>query len=81
VWAGFSLAGSTRPLRARSVVRYNVAKYSVTAAEMWARSKAATEAEIEAARCCLKGAAVVAVQIVQTSLRVFLPSKSGIFIN
>jgi hypothetical protein len=37
-----------------TVVRYNVAKYTVGAAESWARSKGATEAEIEAARHCLK---------------------------
>jgi hypothetical protein len=36
-----------------SVVRYYVAKYSAPAAEAWARSKGATEAEIEAARRCL----------------------------
>jgi hypothetical protein len=36
------------------VVRYYVAKYSVSAAEQWARSKGASEAEIEAARRCLK---------------------------
>ncbi len=48
-----------------SVVRYYVAKYSATAAEMWARSKGATEAEIELARRCLKGAPVITVQSVQ----------------
>jgi hypothetical protein len=37
-----------------TVVRYYVAKYSATAAEMWARSHGATDAEIEAARRCLK---------------------------
>jgi hypothetical protein len=36
-----------------SVVRYYVAKYSASMAEAWARSKGATEAEIEAARRCL----------------------------
>ena len=36
------------------VVRYYVAKYTVAAAESWARNKGATEAEIEAARHCLK---------------------------
>ncbi|MFB6419692.1 MULTISPECIES: hypothetical protein [Bradyrhizobium] len=36
-----------------TVVRYYVAKYSAAAAETWARSKGATEAEIEAARRCL----------------------------
>jgi hypothetical protein len=37
-----------------TVVRYYVAKYTVATAESWARSKGATEAEIEAARHCLK---------------------------
>ena len=36
-----------------SVVRYYVAKYSAEMAESWARSKGATEAEIESARRCL----------------------------
>jgi len=39
-----------------TVVRYYVAKYTAPAAEAWARSKGATEAEIEAARHCLKDA-------------------------
>jgi hypothetical protein len=37
-----------------TVVRYYVAKYTVADAESWARSKGATEAEIERARHCLK---------------------------
>jgi hypothetical protein len=37
-----------------TVVRYYVAKYTIAAAESWARSKGATEAEIDAARHCLK---------------------------
>lgn len=37
-----------------SVVRYYVAKFSAPAAEQWARSKGATDTEIEAARHCLK---------------------------
>ena len=41
-----------------SVVRFYVAKYSAPAAEAWARSKGATETEIEAARRCLKDAPV-----------------------
>jgi hypothetical protein len=41
-----------------SVVRYYVAKYSASAAETWARSKGATDAEIDAARRCLKGVPV-----------------------
>jgi len=36
-----------------SVVRFYVAKYSAAAAEQWARSNGATDAEIEAARRCL----------------------------
>jgi hypothetical protein len=39
-----------------TVVRYYVAKYSASAAEAWARSKGATEAEIEAARRCINAA-------------------------
>jgi hypothetical protein len=37
-----------------TVVRYYVAKYSASAAEMWARSHGASDAQIEAARHCLK---------------------------
>jgi len=36
------------------VVRFYVAKFSAYAAEAWARSHGASEAEIEAARRCLK---------------------------
>jgi hypothetical protein len=36
-----------------TVVRFYVAKYSAVAAEAWARSKGATEAEIETARRCI----------------------------
>lgn len=36
-----------------TLVRFYVAKYSASAAEMWARSKGATDAEIEAARRCI----------------------------
>jgi hypothetical protein len=35
------------------MVRYYVSRYSESAAEMWARSHGATEAQIEAARRCL----------------------------
>jgi hypothetical protein len=38
-----------------AMVRVYVAKYSASAAEMWARSHGATESQIEAARECLKG--------------------------
>jgi hypothetical protein len=37
-----------------SEVRYYVAKYSAASAEMYARSQGATEAQINAARRCLK---------------------------
>ncbi|UGY14565.1 hypothetical protein HAP48_0039465 [Bradyrhizobium septentrionale] len=36
------------------VVRYYVAKYTAPAAESWARSRGATDSEIESARHCLK---------------------------
>jgi hypothetical protein len=36
-----------------SAVRFYVAKYSAPAAEQWARSQGATDAEIEEARRCL----------------------------
>jgi hypothetical protein len=39
-----------------AVVRYYVAKYSASMAEAYARSKGASEAEIEAARRCLNAA-------------------------
>jgi hypothetical protein len=39
-----------------TVVRYYVAKYSASAAEMWARGHGASEVEIEAARHCLNDA-------------------------
>ena len=41
-----------------TVVRYYVAKYSEWAAEAWARSHGATDAEIQAARSCLSGSSV-----------------------
>jgi len=41
-----------------SMVRLYVAKYSAPTAEAWARSKGATDAEIKAARLCLKGVPV-----------------------
>jgi hypothetical protein len=52
-----------------AVVRLYVAKYSAPAAETWARSKGATDAEIEAARHCLNGSAVQAVTSVSTTVR------------
>ena len=41
-----------------TIVRYYVAKYSASAAEMWARGHGATETEIQNARHCLAGASV-----------------------
>ncbi len=38
-----------------TLVRFYVAKYSEAAAETWARSHGATDAEIETARKCLAG--------------------------
>jgi hypothetical protein len=37
-----------------TLVRFYVARYSAPAAETWARSHGATDADIEAARHCLK---------------------------
>jgi hypothetical protein len=37
-----------------ATVRYYVAKYSISTAEMWARSQGMSEAEIAAARSCLR---------------------------
>ena len=54
---GASAANQSNPFRHVSciVVRFYVAKYSEPAAEAWARSHGATEAEIDSARQCLKG--------------------------
>ena len=57
-WAPQAEAGEHLGLFRRascSVVRFYVAKYSAAAAETWARSHGATEAEIETARHCLQG--------------------------
>jgi hypothetical protein len=48
-----------------TVVRYYVSKYSAPAAEAWARSKGATEAEIQAARSCLNTAPAGTVRTAQ----------------
>jgi len=45
-----------------SEVRYYVAKYSAATAEMYARSHGATEAQIDAARRCLKDGPVQTAQ-------------------
>ena len=52
-----ALAGSQPGLMRRvscTVVRYYVERYSASAAEPWARSHGATDAQIDAARRCLK---------------------------
>jgi hypothetical protein len=52
-----AIAGEQSGLARRAsctIVRYYVAKYTASAAEAWARSNGATDAEIEAARHCLK---------------------------
>ncbi|HVI66325.1 MAG TPA: hypothetical protein VM910_27660 [Bradyrhizobium sp.] len=52
-----ALAGSQPGLMRRvscTVVRYYVERYSASAAETWARSHGATDAQIDAARRCLK---------------------------
>ena len=41
-----------------TLVRFYVAKYSESAAETWARSHGATDAEIETARRCLTGSSM-----------------------
>ncbi len=48
-----------------AVVRLYVAKFSAFAAEAWARSHGATEAEIDAARHCLKDAPAQTAQAAQ----------------
>lgn len=52
-----------------TVVRFYVAKFSAYAAESWARSHGATEAEIEAARHCLKEAPSQTVQAASWAVR------------
>ena len=60
-------AAEQSPLRrvSCSVVRFYVVKYSQGAAEAYARSKGASEAEIESARRCLKGTTIVTAQSAQ----------------
>jgi hypothetical protein len=54
---GATAGGHTGILHRMSctMVRYYVALYSATAAEQYARSKGATESDIETARHCLAG--------------------------
>jgi hypothetical protein len=51
-----------------TVVRFYVAKYSAAAAEAWARSKGATDAEIETARRCVANMPVTAQTKVQPTV-------------
>ena len=53
--ASQGVLASERPMQHVSctTVRFYVAKYSLPAAENWARSQGATEADIETARHCL----------------------------
>jgi hypothetical protein len=71
-WAPQAGAGERSGILHRascSVVRLYVAKYSAAAAEMWARSHGATEAEIEAARQCIQGSPVQSATVVGLSTR------------
>jgi hypothetical protein len=52
-----------------SIVRIYVAKYSAPAAETWARSKGATDADIEAARRCLKDSPIQTASDVSSASR------------
>lgn len=56
-----------------AVVRFYVAKYSEAAAEKWARSHGASEAEIETARHCLHGAEVQTASLTPKSRAVVVP--------
>ncbi len=51
-----------------TVVRYYVAKYSAAAAETWARSHGATDAEIETARRCVANAPATSPAKVQPTM-------------
>jgi hypothetical protein len=56
IWGRFALANE-KPTALRrlscTVIRFYVAKYSEAAAGSWARSRGASDAEIETARRCL----------------------------
>jgi hypothetical protein len=67
-----ALAGSQQGILHRvscTVVRYYVAQFSASAAESWARGHGATEAEIDAARRCLKDAPDQTAQAARWSVR------------
>jgi len=73
LWFGFARGSHERTGTVHrascSVVRYYVAKFSASAAEMWARSHGATDAEIEAARRCLKSAPAETAQAARWSIQ------------
>jgi hypothetical protein len=52
-----------------TMVRLYVAKYSAPAAEAWARSKGATDTEIDAARQCLKDSPVQPATAINSTTR------------
>ena len=52
-----------------AIVRFYVAKYSAAAAETWARSHGATDAEIEGARHCLTTPPVQAASVLGVTTR------------
>ena len=54
--AGAGEASRTVRRASCALVRYYVARYSAPAAEAWARSKGATETEIQTARRCIVAA-------------------------
>jgi hypothetical protein len=54
--AGAGEASRTVRRASCALVRYYVARYSAPAAEAWARSKGATEVEIQTARRCIVAA-------------------------
>jgi hypothetical protein len=58
VFSSFNSAASAGAIQRMScsVVRFYVARYSASAAESYARSHGATDAQIETARHCLKEA-------------------------
>ncbi|WP_027573668.1 hypothetical protein [Bradyrhizobium sp. WSM1743] len=60
-----------------TLVRYYVAKYSAAAAETWARSHGATEAEIEAARRCVTNAPAPAQTPGQAKTQTFTAGWAG----
>ena len=64
VFLSFNSAANAGALQRMScsVVRFYVAKYSASAAEAYARSHGATDAQIEAARRCLTDAPAHAVE-------------------